>query len=392
MRPYTVVMIGDFPQDVSLIRGGIHAAIYGLSRSLLKLEEICGVTVISPTKMRHCSRKFDVIEGIEVKYFNVPFRFLSSNILHVPTIMRIVEGFDNPIVHIHGTGLIQSVLCAFLRIRGLPLVWTLHGINEKETLHLFRERKTPRNLARYLLYRILERFCVRIVPNIVVDTPYVRAAITTPNSVHVVPQGVFTEELALASDQNKTTNLVMSVGVMSPRKGHLLTIEAFAKVKEKIPAARLVIAGGLRDPSYFEALRERVSELGLSDTVDLYTNIPRGNIIALLSRARVFALHSQEESQGIALCEALVSGVPVVATRVGGVPYVINDRQDGILVDYGDIDAFAEAIIGLLTDDRLHAHMSLEAKRSGARFDWAHIATEISGIYRLVLANHGRSR
>src|ERR1017187_8159763 len=150
-------MIGAFPEDLSLIKGGVQASVYGLSRALLKLGEIRGVTVISPSKMARSSVKFGVIEGIKVKHLNVPFKFLSSYILHVPMVMRIVGGLDNPVIHIHGTGLMQSALSVFFRIRGLPLVWTVHGITEKETLQLFRKRKSPGNLARYLLYRILER-------------------------------------------------------------------------------------------------------------------------------------------------------------------------------------------------------------------------------------------
>jgi glycosyltransferase involved in cell wall biosynthesis len=264
----------------------------------------------------------------------------------------------------------------------VPLVWTLHGITEKETLQRFRDNRTAGTLARHVLYRALERLSLRIAPDIVVDTPYVRAAVATPNSVHVLPQGVFAEELRAADLQARDPHLLLSIGVMSPRKGHLLTLDAFAKVRETVPAVRLVIAGSRAYPEYHQAIEQRILDLGLSACVTVRTDIGRADIVALLGRARVFVLHSQEESQGIALCEALSAGVPVVATRVGGIPDVVAEGQDGFLVAYGDLAGFADAVTALLADDGLHARLSRHGRMASARFDWANIAAAMCDIYR----------
>jgi glycosyltransferase involved in cell wall biosynthesis len=88
--------------------------------------------------------------------------------------------------------------------------------------------------------------------------------------------------------------------------------------------------------------------------------------------------------KGIALCEALAAGVPIVATDVGGIPYVVDNNEDGFLMPYNDIDAFADAIIRLLSDDTLFISMSQKAASAGQRFDWDNITSQIINMYQLV--------
>jgi glycosyltransferase involved in cell wall biosynthesis len=377
-----VLLVGPYPDDPSLIRGGVQASVYGLARTLARRGDLRGIAVVSlpvgtATRMRFASH-----DGIAVTYLDAPFGFLASTIVRLGTVLKALGDMPRPVVHVHGTGLVQTVLMLVLRIRRTPFVWTLHGIAEKECLARFRARRTLANYARYQLYRFQERACLRIAPLIVVDTPYVHGAIATSNAVHVVPQGIFADELEAARAERRNENLVLSVGVMSARKGHLLTLEAFAKLRSRQPAAQLVIAGSLTDPAYHALLQARIEALGLSASVALHADLARRDIVRLLGQARVFALHSQEESQGIALCEALAAGVPVVATRVGGIPDIVADGRDGMLVAHGDVDAFAAAVERLLTDDALHAAMSQHARAAGAVFDWANIAGEIVHIYR----------
>ncbi len=74
------------------------------------------------------------------------------------------------------------------------------------------------------------------------------------------------------------------------------------------------------------------------------------SVAPLLAAADLFLLPSQTESFGLSALEALASGVPVVASRVGGLPEVVRDGETGMLCPVGDVDAMAEAAIGLLSD------------------------------------------
>ena len=379
-----VVMVGPFPERPSLIRGGVQASVYGLARALSR-RSVARVSVLSlPVKAAAEATVTTQTEGgIEVTRLTIPYKFFASIIVHLPLAMRKIRRLHRPIVHVHGTGLFQASLLALLRLKRIPVVWTLHGITEKEAWQRYREHRTAANFLRHRLYRLVERFSLRISPVLIFDTPYVLAEVPpTGNDVHVIPQGIFTEEFAgLPREPRDPPPLVLSLGVLSLRKGHHLTLEAFARVKAEVPAARLVIAGTVTDPNYHRHLQARTRELGLGDSVDILVDLPRHEIVALLGRGHVFALHSQEESQGIALCEALAAGLPVVATRVGGIPHVVEDGKSGILVPYGDVPGFAEAIIELLSDPTRHARMAGHARASATRFDWDTIAGQMEWVY-----------
>lgn len=380
---FDIIMVGPFPEDSSRIKGGVQASVYGLSLALLKRVEIHGVEVYSiPARAASGAIRSATVEGIPVTYLHTPYRLHISTIIHLPRVLRAIRRKVNPVVHIHGTGLFQAALIVSLRIRSIPFIWTVHGITEKETGQRYRERRTAGNLLRHWLYSFLERLSLRVSPFTIVDTPYVSGSLRpTGDNLYVIPQGIFTEDFADMPHGERKLPIVACLGVIHPRKGHHLTLEAFAHVKAKVPQARLVIAGTSTIAAYAEMLRKRVAELGMTDEVEILTDLTRSDVLALLGRSRLFALHSQEESQGIALCEALAAGLPVVSTRVGGIPYVVEDREDGFLIPYGDVTTFADAIILLLTDDSLHATMSARAKTASRRFNWTGIAGDVSKVY-----------
>jgi glycosyltransferase involved in cell wall biosynthesis len=290
-------------------------------------------------------------------------------------------------VHVHGTGLFQTALCITLRVKRIPFVWTLHGITEKETYQRYRLERTLASAARYSFYTTLERTALAFAPDIFVDTPYVEKEIRTRNRVHILPIGIFTREFADLRERKRPDPVVLSLGVIDPRKGHHFTLRAFAKIHSIIPEAKLIIAGSLTVPSYFEALKELAKKLNVHGAVEFAIDHPRSEIVAKLGQARLFALHSQEESQGIALCEALAAGLPIIATRVGGIPFVVTEGKDGLLTNYGDVPAFTEAMARLLADEALWEKMSQAAAISSIRFDWNTIAEQVIAVYRQASAH-----
>lgn len=393
--PINVLIIGAFPEDPSFIEGGVHASVYGLARSLRMNSFIGKIKIISlPQQASGESSVFSAeVDGLDVTWLH-SYKFLSSGIIHLPLIIRHIRKSANPVVHIHGTGLLQAALIACMNISKTKFVWTLHGITTKETLDIYGNNPTFANLARHLFYKYLERFSINKSKSIIVDTPYVANEVkriasenTPPRSIrekiiHTIAQGIFTSEFSNSMEISRDKPVILSVAILYPRKGHHLTIEAFALVKAKIPEARLIIAGTLPITGYYNQLKELASKLGVSDSVEFIIDMPRSDLIALFSKAKIFALHSKEESQGIVLCEALAAGLPVIATGIGGIPFVVTEGKDGFLVQYGDIERFAGHITSLLEDKGLYTEMSAAAKISAARFDWKNITDRVIKIYR----------
>lgn len=389
--PFDVVMIGPFPSDPERIEGGVQASLYGLGVSLLGDREVAGLRVVATPMRRGSGITRTRVAGIDVVVLDTPARILASAVLRLPRILAEITALAHPLVHIHGTGIVQTAVLLACRLRRIPMVWTMHGITEKEMREARRAAGGLAAWGRFALYAGCERLQLRLSPEIVVDTAYVarevapRAA-TPPRPI---PQGIFPKEMAAALNPDRRAPIVVALGVIHPRKGHALTLRAFAEVARSRPDARLWIVGALAEASHLDELRALVAELGLGSSVEIRVNQPRDRVLAALREARVFALHSQEESQGIALCEAMAAGLPIVATRVGGIPDVIGASGAGLLVEYGDTAAMAGHIGRLLDDDTLHARLAEAALARAEDFSWRTIATRVLEVYRAARARLG---
>ena len=113
--------------------------------------------------------------------------------------------------------------------------------------------------------------------------------------------------------------------------------------------------------------------------------LPQEELLQRYQTAYIFALHSQEESQGIALVEAMAAGLPVVSTTVGGIPYVVKDEVSGLLSASSDIDSFAHNIIRLIENKGLYNNMVQFAREIARNYSWINIAKAIEIVYNRVI-------
>ncbi|MCU1281549.1 MAG: hypothetical protein JWM53_5095, partial [bacterium] len=112
------------------------------------------------------------------------------------------------------------------------------------------------------------------------------------------------------------------------------------------------------------------------------------DVVATLRRAHVFLLPSETESFGLAALEALACGVPVVASRAGGLPEVVREGEEGYLLPVGDVEAMAAAVGRIVDDPTLHRRLSASA-RAGAvsRFSRGPMVSRYEAYYERVLSS-----
>lgn len=164
-----------------------------------------------------------------------------------------------------------------------------------------------------------------------------------------MPAPVLRAQLGLSD----TALIVGSVGVLRTEKGHAELIEAMAPIIGRHPDTHLVIVGGGQPAQEF--LQGLVEQKGLGDNVHLLGT--RNDVPALLPDFDVFALATHIEASGTAFVEAGAVGVPVVGTRVGGVPEMMREGETGLLVPLFDIPALTQAIEQLLNAPDLRHRM-----------------------------------
>jgi N-acetyl-alpha-D-glucosaminyl L-malate synthase BshA len=154
----------------------------------------------------------------------------------------------------------------------------------------------------------------------------------------------------------KGEKLLIHVSNFRPVKRVTAVIDIFAAVRRQVPSRLLMVGDG---PDLAEASR-LARTLGVGDDVEFLGE--QDQVVGLLSAADVFLLPSAQESFGLAALEAMACEVPVVASRVGGLPEVIEDGVSGFLHPMDDLKGMAQSTLRLLTDDALHRRAAAAAE------------------------------
>lgn len=175
--------------------------------------------------------------------------------------------------------------------------------------------------------------------------------------------------------------ILSHVSNFRPVKRVMDVIEVFEKVMRVIPS-RLVMVGDGPDRSRAEAhCRER----RLRDRVFFLGNVP--NLEEVLGVSDLFLLPSDSESFGMAALEAMASEVPVIATRAGGLPEVVEDGVTGYLMPVGDVDGMAARAIEILSDDNLHKRMGAAGRATAIeKFDVKNVVPVYRELYERAIA------
>ncbi len=169
---------------------------------------------------------------------------------------------------------------------------------------------------------------------------------------------------------------IFTVCRLVPEKGLRYLIDAMTSVKEKIPDVKLLIIGD--GPSRGELEKQAIKN-SLGETVSFvgFQQFPEKNY----DKYDIFVLPSLEEGFGLALIEAMSYGKPVIATRTGGIPEIIEDGVNGILVPPKDHKALANALVSLLSDTDLRKRLALEGQRRSQLFTVNKMVCKIEDTY-----------
>ncbi len=307
----------------------------------------------------------------EVPVSNYPlFEFPPYDLALASRMAEVAEFYNLDLLHVHyaiphsvSALLARQMLAA--RGRRLPFVTTLHGTDitlvglDRSYLPITRfsiqQSDGVTSISNYLKAKTVEDFeierPIEVIPNFVncdVYTPYRDEAIREEARRRLASPG----EAVLIHLSN-----------FRPVKRVVDVVKVFARVVEQAPA-RLVLVGDGPDRSAAEWLAH---DLGINDKIHFLGKQDRVN--ELLPLADLMLMPSQLESFGLAALEAMACRVPTIATRVGGVPELIDDGATGLLYAVGEVEAMAEGAIGLLKNrDRLEVMRDEARKTARSRF------------------------
>lgn len=196
-----------------------------------------------------------------------------------------------------------------------------------------------------------------------------------PESIERIPNGV---DLRIEVSRSENEPRVAAMGILHPKKGFDLLIEAFAKIRARHPAAKLAIAG---DGPERERLQQLVERSGLTESVEFAGMLDGAQKQRFLDRAQLFVSVSRRESFSNANLEALAAGLPMVVTAVGGNREIVESGKNGLLVPPEDPKALADAISHLLAEPQLRGRMAAASRTKAAEYSWEKITDRYEALY-----------
>jgi sugar transferase (PEP-CTERM/EpsH1 system associated) len=303
------------------------------------------------------------------------------------TVFKLLRRLKPAILHTYNIAAIEYTVAAALA--GVPVrIHAMHGRDARDP----DGRNRKHNLLRRLLIPLIDMF----VPVSADLQRWFKEVIHVPDAKNrLINNGVDTLRFAPAAptdsgagtatlpnpwNADKDCFVIGTVGRIQDVKDHLGLIDAFMLVLDLVPEQkdrlRLVIVG---DGPLLPALREKVEKGGIADLV--YLPGSRTDIAEIMQTFSIFALSSIAEGTPVVILEAMASGLPVVATRVGGVPEVVTHNVTGVLAAASDPAAFAAAIVQYIQQPEL---IGLHGAAGRARVQEKHsVAAMVSGYTML---------
>ena len=386
-----IVLVGSYPLSANCIRGGVESSVYGLAQALVARKHVVDVFDYPRIEGNDKSERHDLLT---IHRYANNGTHNQDAAQRAKEIFRDIVALHPTIVHLHGTGELSLLLYQAINNFGIPTVLTVHGLLHEEKKNALCKHPSIKHLYQYIHQSNIESKVLSLTSRIIVDTKYVadkineyyiKRRISNLPIIDIIPQGINEHFVSLYNKDKQFSNNILSVGSISKRKGHLYLVEAFEKVCQTIPDAKLVIAGVNSEVAYYNLLTKRISSSNYKDNIELLTDLPQDELYKYYSQATLFALHSEEESQGIALVEAMGTGLPIVSTTVGGIPDVVTDKQTGLLSAYSDVDNFANNIISLLQNPKVVSTMSINAHKQALSSVWDSIASKIECVYQSIV-------
>ena len=328
--------------------------------------------------------KFENINNVMIHRIREgKFGFLSFIIclLHlVWYILKMDKSRDYDLIHSVGDGIPSYVGTLIKKLKRKPHLITIQGGNIAPG---FKNNLSGKILKRLQKWSFKNADSIHVISRKL----YQQVQELNAHDVVIIPNGVDAQvfkpmdkaALRKMHGFSQDEKIIISVARLIPRKGIDYLIKATALVLEHLPNVRLIIVG---DGTHRAELEKLIEQLKLGDVAKIIGLISHNQIPEYLNLADVFVIPSLYEPLGIVTIEAMACGVPVIGSNVDGIPDVIEDGKNGILVPPADEKQLADALLTLLQDEKLRNRYAQEGlKTVKDKFLWETVLMKIEQEY-----------
>ncbi len=348
------------------------------------------------------------------KFHSVPIPTYKQQQIAFPvlaTFIKTVEKFDPDVIHIHTPGTLGLLGILMAKRMHKPLVGTYHtlisetlmyasprllfdkylqmidrvieglGIDVKILRSGFKNRKDeepetiPQKVVWSLVNRVYGYADVVLCPSEAIKKELVKRGMKT--RVEVLSNGLDLKAFPCKKDYGAGRRM-LHVGRISFEKNIDEVIKAAAKVMEKVPDAKLIIAG---DGPAAGNLNNLVNSLGIAESVTFLGMVKRQQLSNYYRNCEVFITASTMETQGLVVLEAMSSGLPIVAVKKYALAELVHHGQNGYLVKSGDTEGMSMGIIKLLLEPEVQKQMGQASRKMAESHALEKVIPRLEQIY-----------
>jgi len=354
--------------------GGVEIATKNIAKNLAKTgNDIHVITSFDKGMQKQSQEDGFFIHRIyypKIKFFGVIFFWLKC--------LFLLKKINPDVVH---SQTIQMGLPCFLakKLFGIPYIVYCHGSDV---------------YCNWKFKKVISKLVLENAEAAVVVTDSMKNKIKefgfNIKNIFTIPNGV---ELSEFENLSKTDvrkklkiddseNIILFVGTLKTVKGIKYLIEAVKIVKEKGLKIKLLLVG---DGEEKEELKKISEKLNLKENIIFVGRIDNKEIPEYMIASDIFVLPSLSEGLPVVILEAMASGIPIIATKVGGVPDIVKDKENGFLVDSKSPTQIAEKILYLLANDDTRKFISLNNFKKAKDYSWNIVMENLIKVYSTCL-------
>jgi glycosyltransferase involved in cell wall biosynthesis len=372
-----LLLFGPYPLDPDCC-GGAESHVKNLVEHLQKINDLeVHVVTLASHKKIVTQYTTEHLQIHVIKKSKIPMTF--AGVFIYPVKMLVIARRIKPdLVHGQMVGAPYGFATALLS-KTHRTVLTIHTLMEQSKL----KRTTISEKIHDIIWSYLEKWEIKTIPNLIIVSPHLKDSIVRLNAKNIIfiPNGIDLTKYESDSSYDYEKNRLLFVGRITPIKGIEFLLHAVSIVIERKNDVYLKIVGPSENKKYFKYLNDLCSQLCISKYVEFLGPLYNECLIKEYFKSSIFVLPSLDESNPIVLLEAMAAGKPIVATKVGGVPNLIDDGVTGLLVKSRNCYEFADALIELLDNPYTYVNISSNCKKQIKKYQWDEIAYETYKLY-----------
>jgi glycosyltransferase involved in cell wall biosynthesis len=364
-------------ENLPPIQGGIENHVHNLS---IELANRCNIVLVSLTQPKG-TKSYEKNGNLTI--YRLPKRRFSF-MRNISAIIKLAKTNNIHVIHAHTVGEANTITAITGKLLHKPTIVTVH---ESSFIINLTNPKTRR--IRSLTYHIRLKSASAIIAPSSELRDYVKNGANIKDGVIEIANGVDLKRFNnnLLGDSTKAKyglanhSVILCPRRIIPKNGIIYLIEAIPRVVAERPDVLFVFAGPVRDDIYFHTIQERIKSLDISKYVIFTGGIPYNQMPEIYIASDIVVIPSLIEAISLSALEAMACKKPIVATTVGGLPEIITNGQNGLLVEPASGDSLANAILLLLNNECLAKRYAENSALTVENYSWSVIAQKTYNVY-----------